>query len=88
MASKAARLQTYLKISGSLLFPSIIRFTEHVQLKGGHPRKIGAYMMMLRLPARWAGQASGGAGEGTSADSCQENPPEAFPTDGPASSPH
>jgi hypothetical protein len=35
-------------------YPSVARFTEHVQLKGGRPRTVEAYRMMIRLPARHA----------------------------------
>ena len=37
-------------------YPSVVRFIGHVQLKGGRPRTVEAYRMMLRLLARHAGQ--------------------------------
>ena len=60
MASAGGRLQAYEKTSvlNSVAdsYPCVARFAEHVQLKGGRPRTVEAYRMMLRLLARHAGQ--------------------------------
>jgi integrase len=50
------RVQAYEKTSVELSYPSVVRFTGHVQLKGLRPRTVEAYEMMVRLLARWAGQ--------------------------------
>jgi len=55
MASAGGRLQAYEKTSVvENSCPSVVRFAEHVQLKGARPRPVEAYVMMLRLLARWA----------------------------------
>jgi integrase/recombinase XerD len=58
MASGGWTLQAYEKTSAlnSVVdsYPSLIRFTGHVQLKGVRPRTVEAYVMMVRLLARWA----------------------------------
>lgn len=60
MVSMRWTLQAYEKTSSlnsvADSYPSVARFTEHVQLKGGRPRTVEAYRMMIRLLARHAGQ--------------------------------
>ena len=59
MASAGGRLQTYEKTCVASVeesYPSVVRFAGHVQLKGGRPRTVEAYGMMVRLLARWAGR--------------------------------
>ena len=64
MAAKWGRLQAYEKISVTkLTYPSVARFTGHVQLKGVRPQTLEAYEMMLRLLAAWAGQDPAELGE-------------------------
>ena len=61
MASAGGRLQAYEKTSAECVarsYPSVVRFAGHVQLKGGRPRTVEAYGMMVRLLARWAGHAT------------------------------
>ncbi len=56
MAAEWGRWQAYEKTSiTKLTYPSVARFTGHVQLKGVRPWTLEAYEMMLLL-ARWAGQ--------------------------------
>ena len=60
MASGRGTLQAYEKTSAlnSVVdsYASVVRFIGHVQLKGVRPRTVEAYLMMVRLLARWAGQ--------------------------------
>jgi len=64
MAAGWGRLQAYEKTSlTKLTYPSVARFTGHVQLKGVRPRTLEAYEMMLRLLAGWAGQDPAELGE-------------------------
>ena len=60
MAAGWGRLQAYEKTSFTKLsYPSVVRFTGHVQLKGVWPRTLEAYA----APAgRLGGAGSGGAG--------------------------
>lgn len=60
MASGWGTLQAYEKTSvlNTVVdsYPSVVRFIGHVQLKGGRPRTVEAYRMMVRLLARHAEQ--------------------------------
>lgn len=42
---------------------SVVRFAGHVQLKGVRPRTVEAYVLVVRVLARWAGEDPAGLGE-------------------------
>ena len=56
MAPAVWMVEVYEKTSADTSYSSVVRFTEHVQLKGVRPRTVEAYSMMVRLLARWAGE--------------------------------
>jgi integrase len=53
MASAGGRLQAYEKTSDELSYPSVVRFTGHVQLKGLSARTVESYLCMLRPLTAW-----------------------------------
>jgi integrase len=53
MASAGGRLQAYEKTSVELSYPSVVRFTGHVQLKGLSARTVESYLCMLRQLTAW-----------------------------------
>ena len=57
MVAGRGKVQAYETTSNTeISYPSVARFTGHVQLKGVRPRTLEAYEMRLRLLARWAGR--------------------------------
>ena len=58
MAPAVGMVEVYEKTSADTSYSSVVRFTEHVQLKGVRPRTVEAYSMMVRLLARLAGEDS------------------------------
>ena len=57
MVAGKGMVEVHIKTSVvELSYPSVVRFTGHVQLKGVRPRTVEVYAMMMRLLARWAGQ--------------------------------
>ena len=53
MALKGGRLEVYEKTTVELSYPSVARFTGHVQLKGLSERTVESYVCMIRqLAAR------------------------------------
>ena len=53
MASKAGRLEVYEKTTIELSYPSVARFTGHVQLKGLAERTVESYVCIIRQFAVW-----------------------------------
>ena len=53
MALAGGRLQAYEKTSVELSYPSVVRFTGHVQLKGLAARTVESDVCMIRQLAAW-----------------------------------
>ena len=53
MALKGGRLEVYEKTTIELSYPSVARFTGHVQLKGLSERTVESYVCMIRQLAAW-----------------------------------
>ena len=53
MASGGWKVEAYEKTSVELSYPSVVRFTGHVQLKGLSARTVESYVCMIRQLAAW-----------------------------------